>query len=631
MGRLFDALKKKINEQGRSNKYLEGYYENQAKTEIIKLFNKLPEPTRTAMLDEYISTQAKDKNADDSFNMMLRAISEQGNEPSRKFLTNNQNFGRKWQELLPLMEDRMEGWVEDSYKDAGVSKRSPAEDRLVALFRSDTFCRRMNFGWDLVEEKRKPAYRKQFLARITDKPELCARHFSEEGTFAAGKSWEKFAEAVEKAVDKASLREAEKNILAIREPEHGKKVAVLRDAELGALSNSDDRRTFLMQNAMLTAEEELDPDDLKEKAFDKKWRTKLDPLKKAQQLKEEGKLDLGAVVERSRRIISETEYNALLCKQAALQNYRNLSQMIPAGERDSQAYREMSRHAAELQADVVKGKYPKGKKTVEEGRKLMTEQVTTLTKVKKGFMLSSTNSPEHERMMKSLKLFNAKLDMTLDGKTSQVLTDEEREKVQSSDIKDLFDQAKKDSFNYSCLKTKYGKSGIIHDDGKDRNKAARNVVDILNQVGSVMGLEDRATRMKDEVALEVLRMRGSSSWEKKNAENYAAKTIYALSLTHGGVPDDKQRAKLTEHSLQKHIEEIKQRPEFKQMVKDLGPEGLCGAIVKGGDAMTKAYAKAIEKVNDPQAAKNKKPVEMTPEQSREFWAKQQKQQKQPGV
>ncbi len=62
---------------------------------------------------------------------------------------------------------------------------------------------------------------------------------------------------------------------------------MLRNAELGGLSNADDRRTFLMQNAMLTAEEELDPDDLKEKAFDKKWRTKLDPLKKAQQLKEE--------------------------------------------------------------------------------------------------------------------------------------------------------------------------------------------------------------------------------------------------------------------------------------------------------------------------------------------------------
>ncbi len=97
------------------------------------------------------------------------------------------------------------------------------------------------------------------------------------------------------------------------------------------------------------------------------------------------------------------------------------------------------------------------------------------------------------------------------------------------------------------------------------------------------------------------------------------------------MPDDKQRAKLTEQSLQKHIDEIKQRPEFKQMVKDLGPEDLCGAIVKGGDAMTKAYAKAIEKVKNPQTQKGSHSIEMTPEQSREFWAKQQKQQKQPGM
>ena len=629
MGKLLDALKQKNIDLNRSGGYREKYVQDQAKDLLVKMFNKLPETKRYELLNEYLSPKAKEKITEDGFMAMTHRVKAQGKEASLKFLTNNDSFGRPWRELLPLMEDRLAGWVDEEYKNQGVSRRSKDEEKLNALFRCQTFEIRKNYLWELVDDKRKPRYRRQFLTEATEDPVGSARFLSEEGTLAEGKDWEKFADAIEASLNEASLKEAQESIRSFKQPEHKELVGELF-GKVGGLDFNNDRQCFMLQNAMLSSEEELEPYDLTEKARKRGWRKELDPVKKARQLKEEDKLDLGAIVDRSRKIINETEFplDKQMCREAALQNYRNLSRMIPAGQRASKAYQEMSSHAAELQTLMVKEKYPRNKKTVNEGRALMTEQVAILEKEKDGIFLSKRNSPEHELMTKSLRLFNAKLDLTLENKTSQNLSAEELETVKNSDIKELFDKAKQASFNYSCLKTKYGKSGIIHDDGKARNKAARNAVDILNQVGTLMGLEDRATKMKDETALKVLRNRGSSDWEKKNAVDCAAKTIYALSLTHGGMPDEKQNSKLSEENLTKHLDEIKKRPEFKQMVRDLGPAGLCDAIVKGGDAVTVAYAKALEKVKAPQAGKNKASVEMTSEERHEFWAQQQKQPKQ---
>ncbi len=294
--------------------------------------------------------------------------------------------------------------------------------------------------------------------------------------------------------------------------------------------------------------------------------------------------------------------------------------MLPVQELSSEAFREMSSHAAELQMDVVRDNYKTLTKEMDDGRALMDEQIRDIEKEKSGFLLSKTNSREHDRMTKSLRLFNAKLDMVLGKEPAQKLSPQELELIKDADIKTLYDEAKNAAFNYSCLKTKNGKGSILHQDGRTRNEAARNTFDLLSQLGSRLGLCDEATELKDQLALEALRYRGSKAWEELNAEDYAAKTLYAMSLTHSGLPEEKMALKLTDRSVERSMEEIKQRPEFRQMVKDLGPTGLCEAIVKGGGALTLAYAKAAERLKDPQAGKGKSDAQMSAQQQRDFWS-----------
>ena len=271
---------------------------------------------------------------------------------------------------------------------------------------------------------------------------------------------------------------------------------------------------------------------------------------------------------------------------------------------------------------MVRAKYEGNAKNLDEGRGMISEQIATIEKEKDGFLLSKTNSPEHDHMTKSLRLFNAKLDMVLGKETAQKLSPEELEAVKNADIKALYDKAKEATFQYSCKKTKFGKGSILHEDGRARNRAARNTFELLSQMGGLLGLSDAAARMKEETALDVLENRESKNWEKTNAEDCAAKTIYALSMMHGNMSDGKQEGMLSESAMNRNLKKIKQRPEFRQMVKDLGPAGLCEAIVKGDDTLTLAYANAAKKLKDPQAGKGKPVVEMTAEQQREFWAKE---------
>ena len=622
MGKLLDALKKKQIDLNKTGQYRDMYKQEQVKPLLIKLFNKLPEEKRYELLNEFLSPDAKERRTEAGFVSMLHRIKDQGKDASRKFLADNNSFGRPWQELLKPMEKRLGDWTETHYREEGIHEDSPAEDKLNTLFRSVSFANRMDFMWQLMDEKRKPAYQRQFLTETTADPELCSRYFSTQGTFAEGKDWGKFAEALDAALDEASLDEAEKSISDIKNPEYKKEIETLRGAVDGQWSDDMDKLRFLMQNAMLTPEDDLDVYDLKNKVDSIEWEKKLRPLKKTGKLIKKGELDLSGVIGRSKRIINDAENkkDIDICKEAALQNYRDIEQLLPREQQNSKEFKEMKLHAASLQEDVVKAKYEENAKNIDNGRDLISSQIETLEKEKAGFMLSKTNTPEHNRMTKNLRLFNAKLDMILGKKASQELSATELETVNNTDIKDLFIKAKRSTFDYSCIKSKYGKGRILHRDGIARNSSARNAFDLLNQIGSRLGLTDEATEMMDKVALDVLKFRGNAEWEKKNAEDCAAKTIYALSLIHGGVPDGRQNKMLDDESIDKHVEEIKKRPEFRQMVKNLGPTRLCETILKGGDELAQAYADAEKRVGDPQAGKSKAPVKLTAQQKRELWA-----------
>ncbi len=172
-------------------------------------------------------------------------------------------------------------------------------------------------------------------------------------------------------------------------------------------------------------------------------------------------------------------------------------------------------------------------------------------------------------------------------------------------------------FLIQCKKS--GKDSIIHEAGIKRNTASRNSFDLLCQLGSRLHLSDPAAAVKEDAAFDMLRFRTSKVWEEQNAEICAAKTIYALSLIHGGVPEEEQRRMLAKANLDKAVKAIREKPAFKRMAADLGPRGLADAICKGSDVLTLAYANAEAKIASPDAKVNKKQASMTAQQEHDYW------------
>ena len=290
--------------------------------------------------------------------------------------------------------------------------------------------------------------------------------------------------------------------------------------------------------------------------------------------------------------------------------------LIPAGKQN-ESFQEMSRHATQLQEELVKTTYRDNTKAIDAARKRIDREIEVMEKEKNGLFLSKKNTPEHDRMTKALRLLNAKLDAVTGKKSAQELDPEVRDKVKNSDIKDLCHEAMNATFNYSCLKSKNGKGTILHDDGKARNEASRNTYELLNQLGNRLGFIIHAEEYRNKLAMEVLRFRGNSAWEKTNAEQYAARTICAMSLVYGCSADQRQLQLLSADSIKDSVNDLTQKPEFRQMVKDLGPAGLCDAIVKGDGALTIAYANAAAKLDDPKAKQSKSSLSV--QQERDFW------------
>ena len=622
MGRFLDALKKRNVDLNDPGSYKQRKVLETAKPILIEYLNKLPESKRYELMDSFLSEKAKESKTSSGFVNMCRNIRDQGPEASRKFLTNNESFGKPWQGVVPHMEERLGAWGREHLADAGLNENSPAEDKAVVLFSCQSYNQRMDNLWKYVDDKKKQEYRRQFLSGATKDPNISAISFDAKGTFAEGKNWEKLAEAIEESLDEASLNEMTKRIEEIKEPKKKEMIDQLRSSVSDRFSDSADKKCFLMQNAMLIPDDELDPDDLKKKANMSAWHKALNPVKKMEQLRKEGKLDIAKIIENSKTIINDSanEKDMAISKKAALHNYRSLKPLIPAGQQNSDAFREMTRHAAELQEDMVRSVYSAHTDAIDRGRDLIDEKIRIIEKEKNGLFLSKRNSPEHDRMTKALRLFNAKLNMVMGKPASQELSNEELEKIKSSDIKDLFDEAKNATFNYTCLKTKNGKGGIIHDDGKARNEASRDTYELLNKLGNRLGIISDAEETRNQLALDILRFRGVKAWEKGNAAEYAAKTIYATSLIHGGASDRKQAEMLSKDNLESEAKAIMEKPEFKQMVKDLGPEGLSEAIINGSGALTLAYANAKEKLSDPLAKPGKPPI--SAQQERDFWNKE---------
>ena len=401
------------------------------------------------------------------------------------------------------------------------------------------------------------------------------------------------------------------------------------------LSNaSGEKKQIVTQLALLLPEEEFDLTDVGRKLGKDDWSKHLNPVSTIDRLQKEGKLDCGALVDRSKQMLEDANaalqnHNELrlegeeapsltLYQKAALRNYHQIMRTAPAELRQTEGYKKMAAHAVELQDELIR-KSAKGYEHMEAHRAEIGQAIAVLGQEKSGWFLSKKNSDEYDIMMNRIKRFNVKLDM-LTGKEvtpeSTGLNAEELEQLRKTDTSDLLFDAKRACFNYASEKTKKGTGSIIHEAGVQRYKSAIFCFNALGAIGENLGIRSPAMSLKDKMELETLRFRSGKKWTQQDTEISAAKIIYAMSLQFKGVPEEKQEKLLEEEHLNAAVEKIRSDPAFKKMVRNEGASGLADKIIEGTSRLTEAYMKASEQIRNPQAGKQ---PQRTNQQKIEFW------------
>lgn len=398
---------------------------------------------------------------------------------------------------------------------------------------------------------------------------------------------------------------------------------------------SGEKKQIVTQLALLLPEEEFDLADVGRKLGKDDWSKHLNPVSTIDRLQKEGKLDCGALVDRSRQMLEDANAalqnnnnelrpegeeapSLTLYQKAALRNYHQIMRTAPAELRRTEGYKKMAAHAVELQDELIK-ESAKSYEHMEAHRAEISQAIAILGQEKSGWFLSKTNSDEYDIMMNRIKRFNVKLDM-LTGKEvtpeSTGLNAEELEQLRKTDTSDLLFDAKRACFNYASEKTKKGTGSIIHEAGIQRYKKAVFCFNALGVLGENLGLRSPAMTLKDKMELDTLRFRSGRNWTQKDTEISAAKIIYAMSLQFKGVPEEKQEKLLEDEHLNAAVEKIRSDPAFKKMVRNEGASGLADKIIEGTSRLTDAYMKASEQIRNPQAGKQ---PQRTNQQKIEFW------------
>lgn len=402
-----------------------------------------------------------------------------------------------------------------------------------------------------------------------------------------------------------------------------------------------EKKRIVCQLAMLLPEDQFDLQDVGLKLGREDLQDQLNPVSAIARLQRENKLDYAAVTSRSKQILQDVEaalrekeqglqmldphgkkdLNLADYQRAALQNYNQIMRTAPLSHCGTEAYKQMAAHAAQLQDALYRHEMKNNGATLEENRAQINEQLVMLDKKKTGWFLSSKNSPEYLRMVKRIKLLNLKLDM-LEGKPKpQNLSDRSMELIRKANLADLIFAAKNDCLQYASLKTKEGKSGIIHEAGQDRLDHAQKLYEKLGKLSENLGIRSPAMTLKDHCEMYVLRNRGTKGWEAQNAEKYAAKVVYAMSLQYRGVPWEKQAKLLEQDALNTAVEKIRVHPAFRKMVENEGAAGLAAKIVQGTSVLTDAYMNAANQVAHPDGQPQRAPARSN-EEKIEFWRDQ---------
>lgn len=543
---------------------------------IIQHFLTLPEEQRVSLLRAHLSPKTQEAIGKAQFETKLsdlRTDPDPEKKKLRAYTSDDKNVGGRWKDLLPAAEKYGNGHLDNIF-----NSHYSEEEKVVQSILSPTFASRLGMFWDpVVKGERKKAFIRDGLASMTDE-QVISRRLAMPESFAEGKSVQDFAEAVAKTMDLS------------------KEKSVMEQLREGAPANDparEDKLRTAAQFYMFRPHGQVNPAEISDKLKAPDWEKNVNPAKRLQNDYDIGRLKPREIVERTKQAlqdIPESPEDEAVFRDAALQTFKSAKRMLSDTYLKSDAGKEILKLTDEMQTEAVKRelKQPEVQK-LREG--LAAEQVI-LSKEKKGFFLSKTNTKEFDDMTKGLRLFNAKLEL-LEGKTPAGLTPEEEKTVRESDVTTLFDSAKQGCYNYACMKTKNGKSAsFVHDIGTERFNSSMNSLSHLNELGRKLHISDPAAAVRDEAQRQLLQNRGNKNWLREHAEDLAARTIYAQTLLNKGDPAWRQDRLLQGEALNAKIEKLKNQPSFKKMVKTVGHEGLADAMIQGVTKLADVYQRA---------------------------------------
>lgn len=532
---------------------------------VLDSFSKLPAAERVELLRNHLDEEQVDELGQNVFHKVLNEIQKLPEEQAKKALLDEQKLGASVKELLDSGEKVGRGWLDRIYSQ--FAKSNSDIDKLYALIKSQTVGNRLERLWDTVKPETKARFRQKGLERLKD-PALVGKYLQTEGTnrFAPGKSLESFLEDVTAKMKPAELA-AEKSVME-----------TLREGLDPQAPEAEEKLIRAAQFFMLNPEYKCDPGAMNRQLRGQDWE-QLDPQAGPREKPDRIRPDL--ILPRMKTVqetIPDTPEDAAIFRKAALQICRDLKHFLPADAWEREHNKAFLQYANELQEQAVK----EGLKESHTQELLagLAEEQTILNREKSGFLMSKTNTPEHNAMTKGLKLFQAKVAM-LQGKEPQGLTEQEKALVQRSDTRSLFDQARKSCYNYGCLKTKNGRSGFVYEAGENRFKSSMRALNKLNDLGRALNLTQPAEHLRDEAQRELLEHRRDGNWLAANAANYAAKTMYAQTLLNKGASVAEQERRLEAGALEERVDRMKKHASFKKMLKTAEPKGLADAAIKG--------------------------------------------------
>ena len=387
---------------------------------------------------------------------------------------------------------------------------------------------------------------------------------------------------------------------------------------------TEEQKTLMYQHALLLPEEEFDPLKYAD-AFDQPdWREKLSTSALIDKMKSEGRLDYGKLLDR----LNEIEADAAGKPQEMLTNYskdglltaaqgmfREIIRKASAEERETDAFKAFEKSTSEMliRSDAVK-----------DAQKKLNTQMRTLQGEKKGWFLSSTNSDEHQKMIRCQNTYKFKLIQMQGKELPAGLSAEDKEYLKTISLKEAYDTARDATFDYCTKKTENGRDlSFSHAVGRERYDASLKSLEALDKMADTLELRSPAQKMIDETRLEILKKRSRNDWTAEKTEKAAAKLMYAMTVAHQTADPEEQKKRLTPNRMDMGILYIRNQTAFKQMVKNEGAKGVADAIAEGHGKFTDAYVKGANdaaRKNHEEPGKN--PRDMTMEEKGEVWKNQ---------